>query len=208
MEPSFEGGRARVSIPMIPSDAFFVVFSDGPFVPAGSRMWFDSRNETPSMYLALQDDWRVHFSQKGGGKADEYYTELHSWTESTDPIVRYFSGTAVYTTVFSMRNERLESSGRILLDLGDVRNIAEVTLNGKPAGVLWKAPFRTEDIKPLLREGDNTLEVKVTNLWRNRMIGDVQPGETHPVTSIRRFYKAGDPLLPSGLLGPVTVIGL
>lgn len=208
LEPSFEGGRARVSIPMIPSDAFFVVFSDGPFVPAGSRMWFDSRNETPSMYLALQDDWRVHFSQKGGGKADEYYTELHSWTESTDPIVRYFSGTAVYTTVFSMRNERLESSGRILLDLGDVRNIAEVTLNGKPAGVLWKAPFRTEDIKPLLREGDNTLEVKVTNLWRNRMIGDVQPGETHPVTSIRRFYKAGDPLLPSGLLGPVTVIGL
>lgn len=69
--------------------------------------------------------------------------------------------------------------------------------------MLWKAPFRTENVKGLLHSGTNTLEIKVTNLWRNRMIGDVQPDEKHPVTAIRRFYKASDELLPSGLLGPV-----
>jgi hypothetical protein len=86
-----------------------------------------------------------------------------------------------------------------------VKNIAEVSVNGKAAGVLWKAPFRTGEIRRLLKEGENILEIKVTNLWRNRMIGDVQPGEEHPVTAIRRFYKKDDTLLRSGLLGPVTL---
>ena len=207
LDPSVEGNRALVSIPMIPSDAFFIVFSDNPFVPTGSRTWFDSRSSTPSSPLAQPAGWHLRFSQKGGGKAEEYFNDLHSWTESANPVVRYYSGTAVYYTDFTVARESLDSFESISLDLGEVKNIAEVILNGKPAGVLWKAPFRTEDIKPLLKEGRNTLEIKVTNLWRNRMIGDVQPGEKNPVTAIRRFYKAGDELLPSGLLGPVTVIG-
>ena len=94
------------------------------------------------------------------------------------------------------------------MDLGTVKNIAEVKVNGKDAGVLWKAPFRTKDIATLLKPGVNELEIKVTNLWRNRMIGDVQPGETRPVTAVRRFYKASDELLPSGLLGPVVLYSL
>ena len=89
-----------------------------------------------------------------------------------------------------------------------MKNIAEIYINGEPAGVLWKAPFRTTDIKTLLKAGDNALAIKVTNVWRNRMIGDAQPDEKHPVTSIRRFYKAEDKLLPSGLLGPVRILGL
>mgnify|MGYP002726648089 CR=1 FL=1 len=151
--------------------------------------------------------WQVHFDQKNGGTADEEFPELVSWTRKENPIVKYFSGTAIYKTTVTIDSTQLATSARIFIDLGVVKNIADLSINGTPAGVLWKAPFRTADIKPLLKEGDNLLEIKITNVWRNRMIGDVQPGEKHPVTAIRRFYKSTDKLLPSGLLGPVRIIG-
>ena len=151
--------------------------------------------------------WQVHFDQKNGGTADEEFPELVSWTRKENPIVKYFSGTAIYKTTVTIDSTQLATSARIFIDLGVVKNIADLSINGTPAGVLWKAPFRTADIKPLLKEGDNLLEIKVTNVWRNRMIGDVQPGEKHPVTAIRRFYKSTDKLLPSGLLGPVQFLG-
>lgn len=151
--------------------------------------------------------WHVHFDQKNGGTADEEFRELVSWTRKENPIVKYFSGTVVYKTTVAIDSTQLATSARIFIDLGVVKNIADISINGTQAGVLWKAPFRTADIKPLLKEGDNLLEIKVTNVWRNRMIGDVQPGEKHPVTAIRRFYKSTDKLLPSGLLGPVRIIG-
>lgn len=150
--------------------------------------------------------WQVHFDQKNGGTADEEFPELVSWTRKENPIVKYFSGTAIYKTTVTIDSTQLATSARIFIDLGVVKNIADLSFNGTPAGVLWKAPFRTADIKPLLKEGDNLLEIKITNVWRNRMIGDVQPGEKHPVTAIRRFYKSTDKLLPSGLLGPVRII--
>lgn len=151
--------------------------------------------------------WQVHFDQKNGGTADEEFPELVSWTRKENPIVKYFSGTAIYKTTVTIDSTQLATSARIFIDLGVVKNIADLSINGTPACVLWKAPFRTADIKPLLKEGDNLLEIKITNVWRNRMIGDVQPGEKHPVTAIRRFYKSTDKLLPSGLLGPVRIIG-
>lgn len=150
--------------------------------------------------------WQVHFDQKNGGTADEEFPELVSWTRKENQIVKYFSGTAIYKTTVTIDSTQLATSARIFIDLGVVKNIADLSINGTPAGVLWKAPFRTADIKPLLKEGDNLLEIKITNVWRNRMIGDVQPGEKHPVTAIRRFYKSTDKLLPSGLLGPVRII--
>jgi hypothetical protein len=157
--------------------------------------------------LTVDTPWTVHFAQKNGGTADEKFPELVSWTEKEDPVVKYFSGTAVYNVTVSIDSVQLADNTRIFLDLGSVKNIADVTINGTPAGVLWKAPFRTTDIKKILNAGENTLEIKVTNVWRNRMIGDVQPDEKHPVTSIRRFYKADDELIPSGLLGPVVIMG-
>lgn len=198
--------RAVVRIPMSSTDAFFIVFSNEPLasaLPAPAPTCCHSERSEESPAFSITGPWMITFNQKGGGKAEEAFPELVSWTESSNPIVRYYSGTAVYKTSFTLSASNLEDSGRMFLDLGEVKNIAEVTLNGKPAGVLWKAPFMTDDVKPLLRPGSNSLEIKVTNLWRNRMIGDVQPSETHPVTAIRRFYKADDPLLPSGLLGPV-----
>jgi hypothetical protein len=87
-----------------------------------------------------------------------------------------------------------------------VKNLAEVSVNGTPLGIVWKRPFRI-DATSALKPGANQLEVKVTNLWVNRMIGDRQPNATTKYTFTSPvFYKADSPLLPSGLLGPVRVI--
>lgn len=200
IQTSFNDGRYAVSLPMLSTDAVFIVFSDSPLT---------SERFTCETFTPLKDihgEWNATFSQKGGGTANEVFSDLESWTERSNPIVKYFSGTAVYKTSFTLSSEDLAGDSSVALDLGEVKNIADVFVNGEPAGVLWKAPFRTDDIKPLLKAGENTLEIKVTNVWRNRMIGDVQKGEDHPVTAIRRFYKADDPVLPSGLLGPVRLL--
>ena len=223
------GGRASVRIPLLSADARFIVLSGRPQITArvdtltlsatdssivqgitephtASDPHIDARM-TGETLLTIDSVWKVHFEQKNGGTADEEFTELVSWTRKENPVVKYFSGTAAYSATFAIDSTQLSGNTKIFIDLGVVKNIADVIVNGTPAAVLWKAPFRTGDIKPLLREGENSIEVKVTNVWRNRMIGDVQPGEKHPVTAIRRFYKASDKTLPSGLLGPVRIIG-
>ena len=175
--------------------------------PVLTKTGLTCQTSETTVIQAVDTTWQVHFEQKNGGTADEEFTELESWTRKENPVVKYFSGTAVYKTTVAIDSTLLADNARIFIDLGVVKNIADITVNGTPAGILWKAPFRTADIRPLLQEGDNLLEIKVTNVWRNRMIGDVQPGEKHPVTAIRRFYKSSDKLLPSGLLGPVRLLG-
>ena len=87
-----------------------------------------------------------------------------------------------------------------------MKNIAEVIVNGKNVGTVWKKPFRI-DLTEALKAGRNTVQVKVTNLWVNRLIGDAQPGVTSKITfTTMPFYRADSPLLPSGLLGPVRVL--
>lgn len=218
-----EGERTTVTVRMISSDARFIVFSDKPQIsvqePADPALQqigtvpsdTVSTDTVPSESIeessvAVGGVWKVHFAQKNGGTADEEFTKLVSWTEKENPVVKYFSGTAVYRTSFTLDSLQVAGARGARLDLGSVKNIADISVNGTPAGVLWKAPFVTGDIRGLLRAGENVLEIKVTNLWRNRMIGDVQPGEKHQVTSIRRFYKADAPLIPSGLLGPVRLV--
>ena len=129
---------------------------------------------------------------------------LASWTGNADPGIRYYSGTATYTGRFPLP-ERLDASQPLYLDLGDVREIAEVRVNGQNLGILWKKPFRVA-LGAAARTGWNQLEVAVTNLWPNRLIGDQQlpPEKRLTRTNITKF-KADSPLLPSGLLGPVTI---
>jgi hypothetical protein len=129
---------------------------------------------------------------------------LFSWTRSADRGVRYFSGSATYATDVALPSDALGAGQRVALDLGVVKEIAEVSVNGTPAGgILWKPPFRA-DVTDALKPGVNHIEVRVTNLWPNRMIGDLQPGVTtrYTFTDFRPFTK-DSPLLESGLLGPV-----
>ncbi len=97
---------------------------------------------------------------------------------------------------------------QLWLDLGDVKNLAEVIVNGKSLGIVWKKPFRV-DVTGALKAGENKIEIKVTNLWVNRLIGDAQPGVTNKITyTTMPFYQANSKLLPSGLLGPVRIISV
>jgi hypothetical protein len=144
--------------------------------------------------------------QPGRGAPTEpvRFDSLTSWTKSSDAGVKYFSGTATYAFDIEAPADAFRPGRRIELDLGAVKEIAEVRVNGQAVGdPLWKPPYRA-DISEALTRGTNRIEVRVTNLWPNRMIGDLQPGvtQTHTFTDFRPFTK-DSPLLESGLLGPV-----
>jgi hypothetical protein len=157
---------------------------------------------------ALTDGpWEVSFPANLGAPATLRLAELASWTANADDGVKYFSGTATYTTTFPALRGWFGPGQRILLDLGVVKDLAEVSLNGRALGVLWKPPFRV-DVTGALKPGENRLEIKVTNEWTNRLIGD------RAAPADKKVLAAGGPAGPgpppalneSGLLGPVTVI--
>lgn len=178
--------------------------------------------------LDLSDGWTTRFPLLSDESRDVTFDTLTSWAKSQDEDIRYFSGTATYRKEFSLPRKWTDGDYALELDLGDVRVMAEVFLNGKNLGTLWKAPYRI-DISGAIRKGSNVLEIKVTNLWPNAMIGD----ERHPVEkeweggsmrewpkwldnpssraseretfSPRRVWGKDSKLLPSGLIGPVLV---
>jgi hypothetical protein len=129
---------------------------------------------------------------------------LISWTACADAGVKYFSGTATYTKDIEAPAEWFRSNAKLVLDLGMVKEIAEVSVNGRAlGGILWKLPFQAE-VTGALKPGKNHLEIKVTNLWPNRMIGDQQPSAEKKYTfTDYKPYTKDSPLLESGLLGPV-----
>jgi hypothetical protein len=186
-------GRTTVPLDLAPNDAVFVVFRR----PGPDTLKLPSKLERT--VATLDGAWKLSFPE-GPAAAD---AKLGSWTESADPAVRYFSGVATYTTTFK---PPLPLEGRVLLSLGDVKNLASVTLNGKAVGTAWKAPFQL-DVTDALKPGVNHLEVKVANLWPNRLIGDHQPGATGS-KALATFspFPPTAPLSPSGLMGPVTLI--
>ena len=195
------GGRTTVPLRLEPFDAVFVVFRRASAAPA-RRLPLPSETRLGM----VQGSWDVAFQPNRGAPAKISINSLISWHNHADAGVKYFSGTAAYTKTVQAPAEWLKTGARLWLDLGDVKNIAEVSVNGKPLGILWKAPFRM-DITSALKAGANTLEIKVTNLWVNRLIGDQQPDATTKYTyTAQQFYRADSPLLPSGLLGPVQFI--
>ena len=126
-----------------------------------------------------------------------------------NPGIRYFSGTATYhnqITIDAATSARIASGARIELNLGTVREVATVTINGKNAGTLWKPPYRI-DITGLLKPGINELSVGITNTWNNRLVGDAQRDDDTDITrtNMSSSFKANSRLLPSGLIGPVTL---
>jgi hypothetical protein len=121
--------------------------------------------------------------------------------------VKYFSGTGTYKKTIQATATWFKNGAQIWLDLGSVKNLAEVAVNGKSFGVVWKMPFKV-NITEALKEGENNLEIKVTDLWVNRLIGDQQPGTKTKITyTTQQFYKPDSPVVPSGLLGPVKIVG-
>jgi len=149
--------------------------------------------------------WNVRFAPGWGAPAAVLFESLASWTQHADGGVKYFSGTAAYEKEIEVAAELLRPHHALELDLGEVRELAEVILNGRNLGILWKPPRRV-DMTGVVRPGKNRLEIRVTNLWPNRIIGDQFLPEPQRLTrtNIRKFTKES-PLLPSGLLGPVVL---
>jgi len=153
----------------------------------------------------LNTGWTLDFPPNWGAPAHVDVPTLKSWTEFADPGIRYFSGTATYRTTVHIGADQLVSDRELWLDLGEVYEVARIRINGTSLTPLWKRPYAVR-VDTRLHAGDNILEVDITNLWPNRLIGDAQPGVTHRYTwtNIKKF-TASSPLLTSGMLGPVTL---
>ena len=181
-------------------DALFVVIGKRPeeVVPV-EHYW-------KSPVLTVDGPWNLSFESGLGAPATAVFNKLMSYTESPDPSIRYYSGTVTYRNSFKLTKKQMKYAVSYVLDLGSVKNLARVTLNGHDLGVVWKAPFKVDVPAEYLQEGVNSLEVKVINLWPNRIIGDLQPDAPRKWTyTASNWYTADSPLLPSGLLGPVTL---
>ncbi|UOE52142.1 glycosyl transferase family 2 [Mucilaginibacter sp. SMC90] len=161
----------------------------------------------------LVGSWNVSFDPKWGGPANGEFAELKSWTDNTDEGIKYYSGTATYRKTFDLstitKENAISINKKIILDLGDVKNVAKVKLNGKNLGVLWCTPWQV-DITGAVKDRGNILEIEVTNLWANRVVHDLSLPVDKRLTKTHESFRfdmlnAKTPLLESGLLGPVWV---
>lgn len=196
-----EGETTRVPLNLEPNDAVFVVFSK-----KAKGASFVLPQTAENLVETISGPWKISFQPKRGAPSQITLDRLSSWSENQDSGIKYFSGTAAYAKGIQAPANWFKKKERLWLDLGEVKNIAEVFVNGKALGIIWKKPFRV-DVTEALKPGENTLEIRVTDLWVNRIIGDLQPENATKYTyTTQAFFRANTPLLPSGLLGPVQII--
>ncbi|MBO0330315.1 glycosyl hydrolase [[Muricauda] lutisoli] len=196
---SMEEEITWVQLPFESWEAYFVVFLDDT-----NEKTYTVPAISVSPILTLEGPWEVIFQENRGAPSSATFETLASWTEKEDEGIKYFSGTATYHKTFNFDKTNKEAS--FIMDLGEVKNIAEIKLNGKDIGVLWKSPFKI-DITEALQNGENKLEVAVTNVWVNRLIRDAQPNVQKTITyTTMPFYQGNEPLLTSGLMGDVKIL--
>lgn len=193
-------GRTTVPLDLEPWGTVFVVFRK----PA-----HEAARTLPAIAETKVGDvsgpWTIAFKPDMGAPPSITIDQLASWSDNSDAGVKYYSGIGTYTKTIQAPADWFVKGAHLYLDLGDVKNLAEVTINGKDLGVVWHTPYRV-DVTGALKPGANELSIKVVNAWVNRLIGDQQPGATKYTYADVTPYKATSPLLPSGLLGPVTVV--
>jgi len=194
-----EDGRTTVPLRLGPQEAVFVVFRKPTTTPSREIPW--PSRET---IATVEGPWEVRFPKDRGAPDSIHLDRLASWTASDDAGVRYFSGTATYAKTIEAPSSWFRPGARLVLDLGTVKEIAEVSVNGQPLGLAWHDPFEV-DVTDALKPGANRLEIAITNLWINRLVGDEQPGAKRYTFSTFTPYTKDSPLATSGLLGPVTV---
>jgi hypothetical protein len=202
----YTSDRNRVFIPMnfAPCGSWFIIFRQKL---APELITDPNRNAEAKPLAELTGPWTVSFSTNWAGPFSAEFASLVSWTERPEPGIKFYSGTATYTKTFELPDSALRvPRSALLLDLGSVRELAEVKVNGQSCGITWTPPFRA-DITRAVKPGANKLEVEVVNFWPNRIIGDAAlPKEQRLTrTNIRKLTK-DTPLMPSGLLGPVRLL--
>ena len=189
-----DGTTARLST--LEPGKYRLIFADGKSVEVATGT---------AESISVEGAWKLSFPQGWGAPPELTMDRLESWTNSGDAGVRYFSGRATYRTTLQLTKAQAAAASSANLNLGEVHEVAAVRINGKAAGIVWKQPYSVR-LDGLLHAGTNTIEVDVTNLWPNRLIGDAQGpnGKHYTWTNIRKYTK-DSPLLPSGMLGPVQI---
>jgi hypothetical protein len=228
-EYSISGERVSVLLEFEPMQSWFVVFRKSK--PAGKL-----KGKNFPEYLPIKNikgSWEVSFDSKWGGPEKSVaFDSLADWSRHNDQRICFYSGSATYSKSFNLSSSQLPQSTPVFLDLGKVEVIARVKVNGQNCGIAWKPPYRV-NITQAVQEGENRLEIEVVNTWVNRMIGDEQlpedcewidwetlkewpewflnnkprPSGRYTFTTAKH-YKKDDPLVSSGLLGPVTIYKL
>ena len=199
-EKAAAGARLTVRLP--PLGSVFVVLRKGGGAPPRERR-AAGKALAP---IVIDGPWQVEFPEGSGAPPRAVLRALKSWTETDDPGIRHFSGIAVCRTTFACPKA---GGGLVaILDLGRVAEVCEVRLNGKLVGTRWHPPYRL-DVTGALRAGENRLEVRVANLWHNRLVGDAGLPKAKRVTRMvpESHYQRlrGKSLIDSGLLGPVRI---
>jgi alpha-L-rhamnosidase len=193
-------GRTTVPLHLEPWGAVFVVFR---------KTTLETSHTVPqaieTKIATLNGPWELTFQPGRGAPASITMDRLSDWSQNGDPGVKYFSGIGTYTQTMQAPAEWFKNGARLWLDLGEVKNLAVVTVNAKDVGETWHAPYRVE-VTSALKPGANAITIQVANAWVNRLIGDEQPGATKLTFADVKPYKADSPLLPSGLPGPVAIV--
>ena len=192
-------GGAKLRLHLPPAGSVFVLFGGTaePTLPTATKQ---AQTNGPAP-LEIAGPWEVQFPPNLGAPPSRVFEKLVSWTTIPDDGIKYFSGTATYLKEFAVPASILTRGNHVELDLGQLRNVAEVELNGKPLGIRWKPPF-CYDVTGVVRPGKNTLAIKITNLWANRLAGDARLPQDKRITRITQKVRLGGPL-ESGLFGPV-----
>ena len=206
---SIENGRTTVPLHLEQRESVFVVFRKPASAP--SRVL---PAVTSTTLTSVDGPWRITFQPNLGAPEGIEMAKLKSWSLNADDGVKYFSGTATYAQTIQAPQSWISQGSKIMLDLGGVGDVAEVSINGTKVGTLWKPPYKIDVTGPL-RAGANELQISVTNEWSNRIAGDAAAvarggkrvlsggGGRGGFTGAR---GGGGNLAPSGLLGPVTLI--
>lgn len=221
--PEFSKSEMRITVPLQfePYQSFFIVFEGGK-----KTMTKQSRNfPVHTLVNKIEGPWDVSFDTTWGGPGSLHFSQLEDWTLRPENGVKYFSGIATYKKTFHLPADlKLQENEKLFLDLGEVNNMARIRLNGKDIGTVWTAPWKV-DISEAIRGQENKLEIEVSNLWPNRLIGDEQlpddeikngqwpqwllnnKSRTSGRYSFTTFkhYNKDSPLIRSGLIGPVTI---
>jgi hypothetical protein len=198
-----EGGALQLALELEGYESFFVVFRKG----GGRReAAMSAPNFQPGEVLCtVNTPWQVTFEAgRRGPDMPVRFDSLTDWKDSEDERIRYFSGEAVYSTVFTA--DGLPAAKELYLDIGKAMVMAKVKVNGQYVGGVWTMPYRL-NVTDYLRSGENTLEITVVNNWQNRLTGDQRlPEGERPTWTTVNPWKADSPLQSSGLLGPVEIL--
>jgi hypothetical protein len=228
-----EGDSTSIDLNLLPDHSMVVVFPFNTERPYTMQPEIMVEKETAS---DVTGTWYVTFEPKLDKPFRRKFDRLIDLSRQPDPALKYFSGTARYANRINIDAKDITENHRVILDLGDLEDIAEVEINGKSIGVLWAPPY-TIDATHALKSGANQISILVTTNWANRLIGDEQepadfewgndageqghamkafpdwfvkneprPSQGRKAFNVWYYYRKDSPLQPAGLFGPVRIV--